>query len=400
MANRKYFLTLIAILCYGMVRSQSLSFPQVDSASYAKYRAADWKALVDYGNTAISAGVDYPVLRLRMAYAQFLLGNYSGALSRYQKVLADDSHNQMARYYSFLCNKYLNRNTEASYNAGYVDSVTLSKDNVRPFGALEAGLEVSSKNSNNSNRGSGTYTRTFLSNRLGWKVQLDQSVAYYNQTIKATIAVTPTAGAPSIATPVNATFTDSQIEYYAKLNYSIADNLALLGAYHYLGTSYGTSSYQNHVGLIGLRYSAPYFALQADANLGNVTNSKIQQYNGQLSFYPFGNLSLYSISRVSAQSGDFHQTIFTQTLGVKAIKQLWLEASGSFGTLDNFLDADALYVYNSIDVTSFKAGSTAFYSLGVHAVIYINYTFEQKQDHYLNNNFNQNSITGGFTWKF
>jgi hypothetical protein len=400
MANRKHFLTLIMILCAAVARAQSLTFPKVDSTSYAKYVAADWKALVDYGNTAISTGVDYPILRLRIAYAQFLLGNYSGALVHYQNVLASDSHNQTARYYSYLCNDYLNRSNDAAYNAAYIDTVTLNKEQIKPFGALQAGLEVSAKNSNNSRRGTGLYSRAFFSNRLGWHIQLDQSVAYYNQAITSTTAVTSASGAPAIATPITGTYTDSQIEYYAKLGYSLAHNLALLVAYHYLGTSYGTSTYQNHIGLIGLKYSAPYFALQADANLSTISNSNTQQYNGQLTIYPLGNLNLYTISRVSAQNGAIQQTIFTQTLGFKAVKQLWLEASGSFGRLDNFLDADALYVYNSIDITTFRAGASAFYPLGKHAVVFLNYTFEQKQDYYLNNNFNQNSITGGLTWKF
>src|SRR5476651_613746 len=366
MANRKHFLTMIAILCFGIAKAQTLSFPQVDSTSYAKYMAADWKALVDYGNTAITAGVDYPVLRLRMAYAQFLLGNYSGALTHYQKVLSDDSHNQMARYYGYLCNKYLGRSNEASNNAGYVDTITLNKEQIKPFGALQAGLEVSAKNSNNNNRGTGVYTRAFFSNRLGWNLQLDQSVAYYSQAITSTTAVTAAAGAPAIATPVIGTYTDSQIEYYVKLGYTLTDNLVLLGAYHYLGTSYGATTYQNHVGLVGLRYSAPYFSIQADANLSRISNSNTQQYNGQLSLYPLGNLNLYTVSKVSAQSGALQQTIFSQTLGFKAVKQLWLEASGSIGRLDDFLDADALYVYNSIDVTTFKAGGSAYYPLGNH----------------------------------
>ncbi|MES2274894.1 MAG: hypothetical protein V4592_02650 [Bacteroidota bacterium] len=400
MANRKYFLTLLIVACCYMASAQTISFQQADSTSSAYYTAGNWQALVDYGNRAISAGIDYPVLRQRMAYAQLMSGNYSGALTQYQQVLKEDSRNQKARYYSYLCNKYLDNQSAASYNASFVDTTTLNNEQVAPFGLLTAGLENSVKVPQNSNRGTGNYTRAFLSNRLGRKLTLNQSVAFYSQSITSTTAVTPNPGAPSIATPISGTYTDSQFEYYAKLGYSINNNLVLLGAYHYLNTSYGISTYQNHVGLIGLKYSAPYFSVQGDANFSNISNSHISQFNGQLSLYPLGNLNLYTMSRVSAQTGDVQQTIFSQTIGFKVVKQFWLEAAIGVGKMDNYLDADALYVYNAIDITKFKAGTTAFIPLGKHAVVYLNYTFEQKQDYYLNKDFNQNSITGGFTWKF
>ncbi|QKJ29785.1 hypothetical protein HQ865_08450 [Mucilaginibacter mali] len=400
MANRTYILIVLLALCTIAARAQSISFQQADSTSLVYYNARNWTGLVDYGNKAIAAGVDYPVLRLRMAYANFMGQNYSGALTQYAEVLKDDSHNQMARYYSYLCSRYLGNTNAASYHASFVDTVTMNREQVTQFGLVQAGLESSVKLPQNNLRGTGNYTRAFLSNRLGWKLTLDQSVAYYNQSITALVAIPAAAGAPAIASPNSATFTDTQFEYYGKLGFAVNSNLNVLGAYHYLNTSFGTSSFQNHIGLIGLKYSLPYVTLQADANVATISNNNVQQYNGQLSFYPMGNLNLYTISRVSVQSGDMQQTIFSQTLGFKAAKPFWLEANGTFGTMDNYLDADALYVYNAIDVTKLKAGLTGFFQLGQHAVLYINYAFEQKQDYYLNKNFNQNSITGGFTWKF
>lgn len=400
MANRKYILIALLALCTVTARAQSISFPQADSTSLVYYNARNWTGLVDYGNKAIAAGVDYPVLRLRMAYANFMGENYSGALTQYAEVLKNDSHNQMARYYSYLCSKYLGNASAASYHASFVDTVTLNREQVTQFGLIAAGLESSVKLPQNNQRGTGNYTRAFLSNRLGWKLTLDQSVAFYNQSITSTTAVTAAVGAPAIANPNSTTFTDSQFEYYGKLGFAVNSNLTLLAAYHYLNTSFGISTFQNHIGLIGLKYALPYVTLQADANIATISNSNVQQYNGQLSFYPMGNQNLYTISRVSAQSGDLSQTIFSQTLGFKVAKPFWLELNGTFGTMDNYLDADALYVYNAIDVTKLKAGLTGFFQLGQHAVFYINYAFEQKQDYYLNKNFNQNSITGGFTWKF
>jgi hypothetical protein len=400
MANRKYFLAALFTVCCYVARAQTISFQQVDSTSYAQYSAGNWKALIAYGNTAINAGADYPALRLRMAYAQLMTENYQGALTQYQQVLKMDAYNQTARYFSYLCNKYLDNNYTASYHASFVDTAVLDKEKITAFGLLTAGLETGIKIPANSNRGKGSYTRASLSNRLGWKLQLDQSVAYYNQSITSTENIAPDPATPTITTPVNTTFSNQQFEYYGKLGYTITNRLTLLGAYHYLNTSYGSFGFQSHIGLLGLKYSAPYFSLQADANYSNIINSRISQVNGQVTIYPLGNLNLYTISRVAVQSGDIQQTILNQAVGFKVAKQLWLEASATFGAMNNYLEADALYVYNAIDITKQKAGATIFYTLGKHAVVHLNYTFEQKQDYYLNNDYNQNSITGGLTWKF
>jgi tetratricopeptide (TPR) repeat protein len=401
MANRAYFLIMALLACGIMARAQSLDYKQVDSTSYAQYQAGQWDALVDYGKLALADKIDFPLLRLRIAYAQLSRGNYSGALEQYDEVLKHDKQNQTARYFSLLCQKYLGRNAEASYQAAFIDTTTLSTQQIKPYGALEAGLETGVKISGNSTRGTGSYTRAWLVNRLGWKLQLDQSVAYFSQSITNNTVV-PGNGFPGGGNNniFSNTYTDGQIEYYSKLTFSINKNLLLLGAYHYLNTSYGQTTYQNHIGLVGIKYSAPYFSVQADANATSIVNTNFQQYNGQLTLYPLGNLNLYTISRISAQSGGLSQTIFSQTLGFKVAKPMWLQLSGSFGRQDDYIDADALYVYNAIDVTKLKACATAFYTLGAHVVLYLNYTFEQKDDNYLNNNYNQHSITGGFTWKF
>jgi len=397
MANRASILIGALLACSVMVRAQSVGYQQVDSVSYAQYQAAQWKELIAYGNSAVAGHVDYPLLRLRIAYAQFVIGNYSGALLNYEKVLSEDSHNQMAMYYSYLCCKYLNRDLEAGYHASYVDTFTLNRDQIKPYAALEAGFETSVKTSNNANRGTGIYNRASLSNRLGFRIQLDQSVAYFTQSISSNTPVF----IPGSTLAVNSfTSNDSQLEYYAKLRFAVSNQISLIGAYHYMSTSFASTTNSSNIGLLGVKYSHPYFSLQADVNTAQVINTSFQQYNGELAIYPLGNLNLYTVSRGSVQANGLQQTVFSQTIGFKAAKKLWLEAAAGFGKMDNYLDNDALYVYNAIDITQNRAGGTAFYSFGRHIVAYLNYTYEKKQDYYLNTNYNQNSMTGGFTWKF
>ncbi len=368
---------------------QDLTFPKADSVSAAYFMAGNWQQVISFGNEALGSHIDFPHLRMRMGYAFFSTGNYSGALGQYQKVLANDAGNDTARYYAYVCNKYLNRDAEAYYHAARLDSLTLKSEKLSPFGLVQAGLETGIKNPDNSYRGNAFYSRISLSNRLGYHLVLDQSLAYFNQPI--TIRETQRQ-------QINTS--DAQQEYYGKLTWSVFNKLQIIGAYHYFNTSYQQTTYKNNAGLTAIKYLGSYFDIQADVAFSNINGNNFMQYDSKLTIYPLGNLNLYTISGFTVADATHINYVFSQLLGFKAAKNLWIEGFATFGKLDNYFEYDALYIYNAIDVTTFKAGATLYYQAGKHALLYLNYTDEKKTDAIENINYNQNSITAGITWKF
>lgn len=396
MAYRKYLLAFLCCAVWLSSRAQSIDFVEADSVSLAQYQSAAWQELVNYGQKVITSGTDFPQLRLRMAYAEFELQNYSAALKQYNVVLADDSHNATARYYSYLCNVYLNRNASAYHHLNYLGQATLEQEKLNPYGVIQAGFETSVKIPTITLRGNGVYSRVNLANRLGWRVQLDQSVAYFGQSINYRFP----AFLPYHLQQVRSNSVH-QAEYFGKLGYTVSNKLAVWGAYHYLNTKYEQTTYHSHIALLGLKYSHPYFDLQADVSSGSITDNNVRQYNTQLSLYPLGNLKLYSITRGSV----LHQInntngVFSQLIGFKLAPKVWMETNAIFGSQNNYLEADGLYLYNALDIIKFRAGATGFLQLNRHALLYLNYTHERKDDYYHATNYNQHSITGGFTWKF
>lgn len=386
-------------LCCGVwvsARAQGIEFTEADSVSQAQYQSASWQQLLSYGQQVIRSGTDFPQLRLRMAHAQFSLQNYSAALRQYNIVLADDSHNATARYYSYLCNLYLNRNAAAYYHLAYLGEATIRQEKLNAYGLIQAGVETSVKVPSNALRGNGVYSRINLAKRLGWKVQLDQSVAYFGQSIHYRVqGFLPFAPQTVQSNPVH------QVEYLGKLSYSLNRNFAVWGAYRYLNTSYAQVTYNSHIALLGIKYINPYFDVQADASSGTITNNNVRQYNAQLSLFPLGNLKLYTITRGSVlQQNTGSNAVFSQLIGFKLTPKLWLETNATFGTQNNYLETDGLYLYNAIDITKFKAGTTGYLQLTGNALLYLNYALEHKNDFYQTTNYNQHSITGGFTWKF
>ncbi len=393
----KYLLIVTFIFAFGQVKAQVQTFQQADSISYALFQQADWKQLIVFGKQAVNSGFDFPYLRLRLGYASFSTGNFKAAIKEYDAVLRNDSYNQIARYYSYLCYNYLNQQLLASYNAAYIDSAQLKKENIVPYDWINAGIESGIKIPRNDSRSKGVYLRLFFSNRLSWKVQLEQAVQFYGQSIN-NIAHDEDEIREALNKLKSA---DQQIEYYAKISYAISGNTALLGAYHYLNTHFQTVGYNGNIGFAGIKYASTYFDVQGDLNFGYLLDHYLQQYNAGLTFYPLGNLNLYTVSKGAyLRQNGAGQIIYNQALGFKLFKNLWSETSATFGNLDNYNEADGLYVYNLIDATKLKLGETAFYLFNKHAQLQVNYTFEKKQDEYHHLNYNQHSVTAGILWKF
>ena len=388
MGYLKYTLILLLGFTTQFAKAQSLTFPQVDSISYAQYMAGNWTQLASFGNEAVSNGIDFPGLRLRVGYAYFSMGNYSGALNQYQHVIANDKGNDTARYFAYLCNKYLNRDAEAFYHTSYLAEGVLKSEEISPFGLVQAGAETSVKFPQNDYRGNAFYTRVSLNNKLGNRLLLDESLAYFTQPI--------TVQNESALRTSN----DNQTEYYGKLTYAIFNKLLLVGAYHYFNTGYPQTTYNNNMGLVGIKYTGGYFDAQADVNFSHISGNNVMQYNGKINLYPLGNFNFYTITGITMQQSDSRQYIFSQLAGFKALKNVWLEGSATFGKLSNYFEYDGLYIYNAIDETTFKAAVTLYYQLNRHALLYVNYMFEKKTDTIETINYNQSSITWGVTWKF
>lgn len=378
-------------------QAQVKTYLQVDSISNNLYAAGQWPQLIRMGNQAIKDSIDFVGLRSRLGYAYLLTGNYSAALMEYNHVFKNDPADKMSRYYAYLCQSYLNNDPAASYNAGFCDSALLKSQYISNLQLTSVGMESGIKLNQDPYRGTASYNRLSLGLRLSWRLLFDQSVVYFERPVsKLTDAIIGNAKDNILISS-----RDNEFEYYGKLSYSISQQLTLLGAYHYLDTKYFSTNYYSNLGLLGLKYSGNYFNAQADINFGKLTGYSLTQYNAAVMLYPTGNLNFYTVSRFSYLNRDNnHLPVFNQSIGFKAFKNTWLETLVTFGKLDNYIDSNGLYIYNSIDVSTFKMGETAFYELGKHAQLQLNYTFEKKQDSENNLEYNQASVTAGILWKF
>lgn len=392
-----YTKKFLIIACFSLlyIGSHAQSHQQTEEAdarSLALYNSAQWKALVIYGNEKLTANIDFPLLRMRTGYAAFMLGNYSMSLTQYKKVAEADPDNKLALYYVYLNNLYLNNTTAARYYAEMMPAETRVSEKIEKYKLSGLETEISSKTPSDTIRKNALYARLGLNLQLGYRFELQQSVALYNQTINEPGINPP--GFSYVNNPQRINI--QQKEYYAKLIYAVDGNVSLIGGFHYLYTPFNNLVYNNTLVFGGIKYATPYVHFDAKAYLGNISDSSSNQFEAAVTAYPLGNTRLYSISK-AAYNKSF---VFSQVAGFGISKSVWLEGNITLGNFYNLFENDGLYVYNDIDQKNFKAGGSIYASLSKNLVFSANYTFEQKTRFKTTRTFNQNSITGGLSWRF
>ena len=101
MGKRKYLIFLLFMAMIHTAKAQVNALQVADSVSTDLYNAGNWKQLISYGDQLLTGGIDFAGLRLRIAYANFITGDYKHALKQYGVVLAKDPYNVTARYYAY-----------------------------------------------------------------------------------------------------------------------------------------------------------------------------------------------------------------------------------------------------------------------------------------------------------
>lgn len=392
--RKPLFLVVFGLFSLLVQAQVHVAYQQTDSLTYSQYQAGDWKSLIKDGELSLKNGLDFPLLRLRIAYAYFQIQNYSKAAHHYEQVLAKDSYNEIAKHYLYLSYTYLNRDLAASTVAATLDSVGLQEAHLKAFGLSSFDLETGFKYPGINTRGNASYVAAGLGLHLASRLQLAQTISIFQQEI---------ANAPSGIPPrMIISYTNTkQIEYYAKLSYGFSKQITILGAYHFLNTNFTNTIYQNHIGFAGVKYDSNYLSFQTDASFGKIETANIIQFNAALGLFPLGNLNLYAFSKASyLTQNSVSRPVISQSFGFKAVKNVWLEVNVSYGGLDNYLDADGSYVYNAIDITKNKLGATFFYTLNPKCIFQFIYASENKTEFTKQTNYTQHSITGGITWKF
>lgn len=388
LTKRIILLLIFSSFLQKLMAQERISEPVADYQSLQLYNDANWKGLLEYGKNTITAGTDFPLLRIRTGYAAFRLGNYSQSLLHYQQVLDHYPDNETVLYYVYLNHLYLNNTVMARYYSAGFSKKTQKELKIIPFRLSAVQVEYSYKMPQIAVRGNAQYGRAGITLQVGKHIELQQSASFFNQRISETNFTSVTD---------NTNIAIQQKEYYAKLLASVGKNVVLIGGFHYQYLPFNNLIYKNTVAFGGVKYYTPYAHFQAMAYVATLANKQFTQFDGTVTAYPFGNTNLYSITRISYGN----QLTLTQMAGVRLIKGLWAEANATLGSYDILLENDGLYIYNDIDTKQLKAGGSIYASLSKNLTLSLNYTFEQKLKIYTTaTSFYQHSLNSGLSWSF
>lgn len=375
------FVTMISLA------QENIAFSSVDSITYQSYLSGDWETLIRIGKDAIKQGIDYKYLRQRMGYAYFIKANYYAARLQYEKALKFDESDSDTRLYLYYCALNIGDDSNARFRASKLKSDIQKSEGLKPFKILNAAdveYNYKANDAGLSIRSNPNYYRIGLNTQLAYRLNFYQAISQYFQTINTTSTV--------------------QTEYYSLLNWTLGPHSSLDAGYHRVITKAGTTIYDGNMFFAKYSKRINRFNLGVNGSiLTNATSNVIQLGILGGVILP-GKANIYLNSSLQSLTDSVEtRIIYSQSIGAKIFKPIWIEGNITLGNIKNYNDHDGLYLYNSIDATTFRSGISIFYLLNKNIKFIVNYTYDLKEItnpfSSINSNYNQYSFSGGIIWK-
>lgn len=358
------------------------SFQWFENETYQCYLQGNWDKLIETGKAAESRGISYKYLHQRVGYANYSKGNYFAAEQAYTKAYRFDTSDQLTLLYLYYC-----ASNRGDYTASHFYGSKLSVEskkalNISSFKLIDAvDAEYNYKYNNSTSRSNPLYYRLGLQSQLSHRLSLYFAGSEYQQTVSG--------------------LKISQPEFYTLLNWTTSATSSLGFGFHYVNTQSGISIANSYLGIIDWTKRFNRFKINATASLFSTSTKSVKQFSLS-GGYVFGNQGVLMINSTLIGMVQPHhkQFNFAQSVTIHPFKKIWLDGRVVLGNLDNYNDNRGLYVYNSLDPTTFRAGATLFWSLNNHLSLSFDYTIDQKEITTINYQYYQQSFSGGISWKF
>jgi len=444
---------LIVIFDFGMRRlnaQEILDFKTVDRDSYRYFMQKEWDSLIDLGNSSISQGIDYFYLRQRMGIAYYENENYRKATVHLKKASGFNKQDPTTFTYLFYSYKFSNRLLEARHLKNeYAHLLENSVKEKTPGFVDRIFFEGGYTFSNNFpedldkliRRGS-TYTERDLNGdrfyaQLGagfnFTPRLGFYLGYSNLVISKLKQIQYPAGVippnPEIINKYNEEYKLNQHSLYANANVLFGSGYIITPAFHLLTIESSIispeindegmpvinikdTSFINYAASLSLSKNISLFNFNLFGTLSNLNDDNQYQLGGEVTFFPKGNLDLYTTTTLSiVRDLGENRPVFDQLIGLKVFPKIWLEGYFTVGSFVNFVEKNAFVIHNSGDRTNFRAGGNIIFPLVEKVELSIRYIFlnlesqsiwyqenlERKTE---TNNYQNHTILGGIKWNF
>lgn len=378
----------ISILGYSQT-----DFISLDKQSYDYYLKGDYKNLKQTAKKQFELGMDYYYLRMRLGILAYNNQRYASAYMHFQKALTFNNSDTIIREYIYYSYLFAGRKADANI---YLESTNYNQKNMHLKSLESGGFSNFYSGLNYTTNDATLYT----SNPLTYEA-IENSLSvyagfetYFNSKTKLNLGYTNFRKTGTFYSSTNTTGeyrTFKQNQVYGKLGILTYPGFEFFGYGHI--AFYTKESAQTTFG--GRRSSAQIFTestfgLGLTKNLwklrfsGNSSFSKFggsNQLRGEASitYLPFGNLNLYTTTSGMYQNDkNWGATyLFSQDIGVKAFKYLWIEAGVMSGNSFLYSRNQGATINNSFLIPALSVYGNAIVMLGNHFSITLTPSFSK-----------------------
>ncbi len=405
-------------------------FLEVDTTTYGFYSRKQWTELIDAGNKYIKYGYDYYYLRMRMGIAHYELKNFIKAVDHFSRALQHNERDPTALTYIYYSYIQLNRKDAADRALGFLSEedaqkVRSGKLRIMDMIYLETGPLISSGKEVNSHLNldgsddiygeidhlirDSYYNGVGLVIRLApfMRLQLSYMNLFQGRTAQVMVG-------DSLLFDKDHSLQQHQI--YISPLFRLGKGFSVIPAFHYLDITFNqlhaqyvqkTKSYvfdmdtvhqQDYLASLYLSKELSLVCLALTGTYAKLNKFDHYQAEASLTYYPKGNLDLYSHSMVRYIHGRADHLLFAETAGLKIRKGWWLEASATFGEAAEFFEKNGYIVYNLPEDLLFKWGMQTYYQINDRLLVTLKYENLYRESRFLQYFYEEN--TGQYLYEY
>lgn len=411
---------IISALLFALpvAAQQPLSYYKVDSLSYAYYTQNDAKNLRKIVNEANAAGIDYYYLRMRAGIVHYNKGNYEEAAYQFDKALNFFPIDTLAAEYLYFSYANAGRSFDANRTAKKLNTSQKERYGIKskPVQSISIGggyafSDNQTKNGqlNMVNQGLAGYADNYMLNNSAFgqvgmvnniakNIKLFTAYSYYN--LQNTHRMQSVIVGQGTVVDTAAGYTTTQNDVYISPTFYLGQGFYISPAFHFIQYNFNTYT--------RIYYPAPpkLAAVNVKQNLfyegaefgyrfkyGNIALSggyskfdTLNFFHGNigLTYYPLGNTSLYGTTNLLYLGDQYDNFLaFTQKVGVKLVKNIWLEGGFATGNLRYFSEGNGYTIYTIPDEITMKLSGMLNCYISKHFSLSAGYIFLKREGAYL-----------------
>ena len=145
-----------------------------------------------------------------------------------------------------------------------------------------------------------------------------------------------------------------------------------------------TAKIQEHTNyMVEVRAGKYYkkFGINVSASYGKAEETNVLQPGIDMSYFPFSNLNLYSITSIDNTIYDnTPHWVFQESIGAKLHNKIWFEAAYAYGDMQLYHDADLHNIYTMMYKSKYRISSTFTFLPLENFKILLTYKYMEKKD--------------------